>query len=88
MNRFVFFPDPPHQGASLTICYLFDLDPKVEGPITADINMSPPDGSVTVELSRDQTCKTVLVPDGAVGVTAHDPSMQSEDYTRPTVTTG
>lgn len=84
-NRWTFFPDPPKRGANLTVCYQFGLTPVVTGTIDGEVNMTPPDGSKNIQVDPDNPCATVFVPDTAVGVTAHDPSGQSEDYSSPTI---
>lgn len=84
-NRFLFFPDPPQRGHLLGVCEDFTLAPPITGERVVEIQMTPDDGSVSVKLSPTKTCATVYVPDSAVGVTAHDTTGQSQDYTRPTV---
>lgn len=83
--RFTFSPDPPKAGKPLHVTYLGDLDPEVTWPVVVEIQMTPTTGSKSFTLTAANPSCDIDVPSGAVGVTAHDQSGQSQDYSKATV---
>lgn len=78
-QRITVFPIPPVQGMHVQICFDFDDVANLDACVL-DVNWSPSAGSVSVQLTSDEPCVELVVPDTAAGLEIVQPDGYSRDW--------